>query len=94
MHASDTEAVELASYRLQNLAVFWYDSWERSTGPNAPPAVWKEFSEAFLRHYLLVEIRRARADKFLKLRQGNMTVREYVYSLILWQGMLPIWWPR
>ncbi|XP_070045398.1 uncharacterized protein [Nicotiana tomentosiformis] len=77
MHASDTEAVELASYRLQYLAVFWYDSWERSRGPNAPPAMWKEFSEAFLRHYLPVEIRRARADKLLNLRQGNISVREY-----------------
>ena len=77
MHVSDTEAVELASYRLRDLAVLWYDSWERSRGPNPPPAVWKEFSEAFLRHYLPVEIRRARADKFLNLRQGNMSVREY-----------------
>ncbi|XP_019234229.1 PREDICTED: uncharacterized protein LOC109214733 [Nicotiana attenuata] len=37
MHATDTEAVELAFYRLQDLAVFMYDSWERSRGPNAPP---------------------------------------------------------
>ncbi|XP_070005034.1 uncharacterized protein [Nicotiana sylvestris] len=77
MHASDTEAVELASYWLQDLALFWYDSWEISMGPNAPPTVWKEFSEAFLCHYLAVEIRRARADKFMELRQGNMSVREY-----------------
>lgn len=77
MHVSDTEAVELASYWLRDLAVLWYDSWERSRGPNPPPAVWKEFSEAFLRHYLPVEIRRARVDKFLNLRQGNMSVREY-----------------
>ncbi|XP_070019825.1 uncharacterized protein [Nicotiana sylvestris] len=73
VHASNTEAVELASYRLRDLAVFWYNSWERSRGSNAPPAVWKEFSEAFLRHYLPVKIQRARADKFLKLRQGNMS---------------------
>ncbi|XP_070039485.1 uncharacterized protein [Nicotiana tomentosiformis] len=57
MHASDTEVVELASYRLR--------------GPNAPPTVWKEFSEAFLHHYLPFEIGRARADKFLNLRQGS-----------------------
>ncbi|XP_070002620.1 uncharacterized protein [Nicotiana sylvestris] len=71
MHASDTEAVEFASYRLQDLAVFWYDSWKRSKGPKALPSVWKEFSKAFLRHYLPVEIRRARVDKFLNLRQGS-----------------------
>ncbi|XP_070014155.1 uncharacterized protein [Nicotiana sylvestris] len=77
MHASDTEAVEVASYQLRDLVVFWYDSWERSRGPNTPPAMWNEFFEAFLHHYLLVEIRRDRADKFLNLRQGNMSVQEY-----------------
>ncbi|XP_070039520.1 uncharacterized protein [Nicotiana tomentosiformis] len=77
MHASDIEVVELASYRLQDVAFFWYDSWEISNGPNSPPVVWKEFSEAFLHHNLPVEIRRARVNKFLILRQGNMSVREY-----------------
>ncbi|XP_070050506.1 uncharacterized protein [Nicotiana tomentosiformis] len=32
MKASATESVELASYRLQDVAVNWYDSWELSRG--------------------------------------------------------------
>ncbi|KAF3613055.1 hypothetical protein FXO38_36463 [Capsicum annuum] len=40
-------------------------------------ATWKEFNEAFLDHYLPFEIRQARADQFLNLRQGNMSMREY-----------------
>ncbi|XP_070057059.1 uncharacterized protein [Nicotiana tomentosiformis] len=77
MKATATESVELASYRLHNVVVNWYKSWELSRGEDAPPALWQEFTEAFLRHYLQPELRLARVDRFLTLRQGNMSVREY-----------------
>ncbi|XP_070036859.1 uncharacterized protein [Nicotiana tomentosiformis] len=77
MKATVTESVELASYRLQDVAVNWYESWELSRGEDAPPAVWQEFTKAFFCHYLPLELRRARVDRFLTLRQGNMSVREY-----------------
>lgn len=48
MHASEIEVVDLASYRLKKVAVLWYESWETSRGPDAPPAVWEEFAEALL----------------------------------------------
>nr|XP_009799436.1 PREDICTED: uncharacterized protein LOC104245518 [Nicotiana sylvestris] len=60
MHASDTESIKLASYRLRDVAVQWYETWELSRGTNASPA-----------------IRQARIDRFLALKQGNMSVREY-----------------
>nr|XP_009792105.1 PREDICTED: uncharacterized protein LOC104239226 [Nicotiana sylvestris] len=47
MHASVTEAVELASFRLRDVAVLWYEAWERSRVPDALPAKWEDFSEAF-----------------------------------------------
>ncbi|XP_070057197.1 uncharacterized protein [Nicotiana tomentosiformis] len=53
------------------------DPQELSRGEDAPLAVWHEFTEAFLHHYLLPELKRARVDRFLTLRQGNMSVREY-----------------
>nr|XP_009778093.1 PREDICTED: uncharacterized protein LOC104227534 [Nicotiana sylvestris] len=77
MHASDTESVELASYRLRDVAVQWYETWKLSRGTNASPAVWEEFLGAFLCHYLPSEIHQARVDRFLVLKQGNMSVREY-----------------
>ncbi|XP_060211896.1 uncharacterized protein LOC132639469 [Lycium barbarum] len=77
MHASDIESVELASYRLRDIAVQWYKTWELSRGANASPAVWQDFSEAFLRHYLPKETRRAQVDRFLALRQWNMSIQEY-----------------
>ncbi|XP_070055002.1 uncharacterized protein [Nicotiana tomentosiformis] len=66
--ATTIESVELASYRLRDNAINWYESWELSRGKGALPAVWKEFTKAFLRHYLPPELRRARVDRFLTLR--------------------------
>ncbi|XP_070039421.1 uncharacterized protein [Nicotiana tomentosiformis] len=77
MKATAAESVELASYSLQDVAVNWYASWELSRGEDTSLAVWHEFTEAFLRHYLPPELRRARVDRFLTLRHGNMSVREY-----------------
>ena len=77
MHVSGKEAVELATYRLKGVAILWYEAWKQSRGTDAPSAIWKEFKKAFLDHYLPLEIREARADQFLNLHQGNMSVREY-----------------
>ncbi|XP_070006198.1 uncharacterized protein [Nicotiana sylvestris] len=77
MKATVTKSVKLASNRLRDVAANWYEFWELSRGENAPPAVWQEFTEAFLRHYLPPELRRSRVDRFLTLRQGNMSIWEY-----------------
>ncbi|XP_070057884.1 uncharacterized protein [Nicotiana tomentosiformis] len=77
MKATAIKSVELVFYRLRDVAVNWYESWELSIGEDAPPAVWKKFIEALLRHYLPPDLRRASVDRFLTLRQGNMSVREY-----------------
>ncbi|XP_060195049.1 uncharacterized protein LOC132624262 [Lycium barbarum] len=77
MRASATESVQLASYRLQSIAINWFQSWKLSRGRDTPPPTWQEFSDAFLRHHMPTELRRARLDRFLNLRQGNMSIREY-----------------
>ncbi|PHT32968.1 Omega-6 fatty acid desaturase, endoplasmic reticulum [Capsicum baccatum] len=77
MHISGKEMVELAAYRLKGEAILWYEDWKRSRGIDAPPTTWGEFKDAFIDHYLPFETRQARADQFLNLRQGNMSVREY-----------------
>ncbi|XP_049381240.1 uncharacterized protein LOC125845750 [Solanum stenotomum] len=49
----------------------------RSRGPDAPPAKWEDFSEAFLAHYLPREVREALLDQFINLKQGTMSVMDY-----------------
>ncbi|XP_070020323.1 uncharacterized protein [Nicotiana sylvestris] len=73
MKATTIESVELAYYRLQGVSVNWYESWELSRGEDALPIIWQVFTKAFLCHLL----RRSRVDRFITLRQGNMSVREY-----------------
>ena len=77
VRASETESVKLASHRLRDVALNWYESWELSRGEGASPAVWDEFVAAFLSHFLPPELRRARVDRFLLLRQNGRSVREY-----------------
>ena len=61
-------------------------------GVRAPPAVWDEFVEAFQGHFLPPEMKRARVDRFLHLKQNGSSVREYRlefdslarHALLLW----------
>ncbi|XP_070036899.1 uncharacterized protein [Nicotiana tomentosiformis] len=46
-------------------------------GRDTPPTILENLLDAFLDQYLSREIRQARVDQFLALKQGNMSVREY-----------------
>ena len=52
MHVSGKEALELAAYRLNGLAILLYETWKKYRGTNAPLPTWKEFKKAFLDHHL------------------------------------------
>ena len=67
MHASATESVELAAFRLRDVAVLRYESWERSRRKDTSIPTWDSFTEAFIDHYLPREIRDGRVDQFLNL---------------------------
>ncbi|XP_070042757.1 uncharacterized protein [Nicotiana tomentosiformis] len=77
MHSTETEAVELASYLLKEVAYSWFELWEESREQGSPPARWSEFTNAFIDHFLPAETKAARAAKFESLRQGSLSVWEY-----------------
>ncbi|XP_070050514.1 uncharacterized protein [Nicotiana tomentosiformis] len=77
MRATETEGVELASYRLKGLAYSWFEMWEEPREKGSPPARWSEFTDAFMDHFLPAEIMAARATEFECLKQGSMNVWEY-----------------
>ncbi|XP_047270326.1 uncharacterized protein LOC124899477 [Capsicum annuum] len=77
MRVSDIDAVELAAHRLKDIAVKWYEMWVASRGQEASLVVRTEFAEAFIDHFMLLELREARMDEFLSLKQGNLSVKEY-----------------
>nr|XP_009772030.1 PREDICTED: uncharacterized protein LOC104222498 [Nicotiana sylvestris] len=82
MHATDTEAIELAAYQLKDVANTWYETWEESRGEDAVPATWKEFADAFLEHFLPIEVLEAKALEFERLRQNDMSVNEYYLKFV------------
>ncbi|XP_070054457.1 uncharacterized protein [Nicotiana tomentosiformis] len=74
MHATETEAVELASYRLKEVAYSWFELWEDFREERSSPATWSEFADAFIDHFLPAETKAARAAEFEILRQGSLSV--------------------
>ena len=42
------------------------------------PITWDEFKVVFLDHYLPMELREAKIREFLNLKQGGMSIRDYV----------------
>ncbi|XP_070045627.1 uncharacterized protein [Nicotiana tomentosiformis] len=68
MHATDTEAAELAAYQLKDVSNTWYETWEESRGEDAAPATWKEFADTFLGHFIPIEVLEAKALEFERLK--------------------------
>ena len=58
----------------------WWDGFRVSRDPET--MTWGEFRELFMGKFLLASARHAKARKFLELKQGNMTVLEYVAKFI------------
>ncbi|XP_070045050.1 uncharacterized protein [Nicotiana tomentosiformis] len=77
MRATETEAVELSSYSLKEVAYSWFELWEESREEGRPPARWSEFTDAFIDHFFPVETKVACATEFESLKQGSLSVWEY-----------------
>ncbi|XP_070012964.1 uncharacterized protein [Nicotiana sylvestris] len=55
---------------------------EESRGEDADPATWKEFVDAFLKHFLPIKVLEAKALDFERLRQNDMSVNEYYLKFV------------
>ena len=62
---------------MKDVAYIWYTQWKKNKGTDATPITWNCFSETFLDRFSLIESTEAKAQEFMNLRQGNMTVQEY-----------------
>ncbi|KAH0724928.1 hypothetical protein KY284_000793 [Solanum tuberosum] len=60
-----------------DVAHIWYTQWKENRGTNATPITWECFSETFLDRFFPRELREVKAQEFMNLRQGSMTVQEY-----------------
>ena len=73
---SDTTRVRLATFQLDGEAqVLW--NWAK-TSRDLEAMTWAEFQELFIGKYFPDTARHAKAQEFLELKQGTMTVMDYV----------------
>ena len=54
-----------------------YTQWKENRGTDAAPITWDCFSETFLDSFFSIELREAKAQEFMNLTKGNITVQEY-----------------
>ena len=48
MHISEEESIELASYKLKDIAYDWVVSWRKGRGEDVVPMTWQVFQDVFL----------------------------------------------
>ena len=73
---SDTTRIRLAAFQLEGEAQVWWN-WAR-TSRDLEAMTWTEFQELFMGKYFPDTARHAKAQEFLELKQGTMTVMDYV----------------
>ena len=74
--ASDTTRIRLAAFQLEGEAPVWWNWAKTSRDPEAMTLA--EFHDLFMGKYFPATARHPKAQEFLELRQGTMTVMEYV----------------
>ena len=73
---SDVAKIMLATFQLEGESQVWGD-WVK-TSRDLEAMTWAEFHGLFVSKYFPATARHAKAQEFLKLRQGMMTVMEYM----------------
>ena len=72
----DATKIKLATFNLESESQVWWD-WAK-VSRDLKTMTWGEFHKLFMGKYFPATARHAKAQKFLDLRQGTMTVLEYV----------------
>ena len=76
---SDATKIRLAAFQLEGEVRVWW-RWAR-TSRDIKAMTWEEFQELFMGKYFLDTTRHEKAQEFLELKQGVMTVMDYVARL-------------
>ncbi|XP_069150399.1 uncharacterized protein [Solanum lycopersicum] len=82
MGATNIEKAELASYQLKDVAQTWCKMWRDSHVLGGVPVTWELFKTTFLERFFPREMKEAKVEEFINLKQGSMTVREYSLKFV------------
>ena len=72
--------ISLAAFQLEGESQVWWD-WVK-TSRDLEAMTWAEFHVLFMRKYFPSTARHVKTQEFLELKQGTMTVMEYVAKVI------------
>ena len=72
----DVTKIKLATFQLEGESQVWWD-WVKASR-NLEAMTWEEFRELFMGKFFPASSRHTKAQEFLQLKQGTMTVPEYV----------------
>ena len=72
----DAAKIRLAAFQLEGGSQVWWDLVK--TFRDLEAMTWAEFHGLFMSKYFLATARHAKAQEFLELRQGTMTMMEYM----------------
>ena len=73
---SDAMRIRLATFQLEGECQVWWD-WIK-VSRDLKMMTWREFRELFMSNFFSASARHAKTQEFLELKQGSMTVLEYV----------------
>ena len=73
---SDATRITLASFQLKGESQIWWE-WV-TTSKDLETMTWDDFRRLLIGKYFPASARHAKAREFLELRQGTMTILEYV----------------
>jgi hypothetical protein len=74
------EMVLYASGRLEGLASDWWDAYI-AAHPAPNTIIWQQFRDAFRAHHIYDGVLKLKQGEFLALKQGNMSMNEYLDKL-------------
>ena len=77
---SNSTRIRLDAFQLEGESQVWWD-WV-NVSRNLEAMTWEEFRELFMGKYFPASARHAKAREFIELKQGTMTVLEYVAKFI------------
>ena len=78
----EIEKDELASYQLKDVAQIWCKMWQNSRALGGGPITWELFKTTFWERFFPTEMKEAKVQEFINLKQSSMTIREYYLRFV------------
>ena len=72
----------MTSYKLKYVAQTWCKMCQDSRVLGGVPVTWELFKTTFLERFFPREMREAKVEEFINLKQGSMTVKEYSLKFV------------